>query len=106
MAPRRFIYAGSPGRGFNKDYLAPLLEAFYDLSRRGLEFRFVVVGLRSDALLDAKPGLRETLGRLGDRGVWFFDKGMMLENHGHWNILLTIVAYAAVYGFHRLWLAA
>ena len=44
-----------------------------------------------------------SFGRLGDRAVWFFDKEMFLENHGHWNILLTILAYAAVYTLHR-WL--
>jgi len=42
--------------------------------------------------------------RLGDPAVWFFDKEMFLENHGHWNIVLTIIAYAAVYAVNRIWL--
>jgi protein-S-isoprenylcysteine O-methyltransferase Ste14 len=41
--------------------------------------------------------------RLADPGVWFFDKTMFLENHGHWNILLTLAAYVAIYTSHRLW---
>jgi hypothetical protein len=44
------------------------------------------------------PSLR----RLGDPSVRFFDTGMFLENHGHWNILLTLAAYAAVYAIHVL----
>jgi hypothetical protein len=40
---------------------------------------------------------------LGDPAVWFFDKQMFLENHAHWNILLTTVAYAAVYTLNRVW---
>jgi hypothetical protein len=34
--------------------------------------------------------------------VWFFDRGMFLENHGHWNIVLTLAAYAAIYALRLL----
>jgi protein-S-isoprenylcysteine O-methyltransferase Ste14 len=44
------------------------------------------------------PSLR----RLGDPAVRFFDMAMFLENNGHWNILLTLAAYAAVYTLHLL----
>ena len=39
------------------------------------------------------PSLRGS----GDRSVWFFDWGMFRENNAHWNILLTLAAYAALY---------
>ncbi len=41
--------------------------------------------------------------RLGDPGVWFFDRRMFLENNAHWNILMTILAYAMLYVVHRAW---
>ncbi|MCP3978476.1 MAG: isoprenylcysteine carboxylmethyltransferase family protein [bacterium] len=44
-----------------------------------------------------------SLGALRDPHVRFFNKGMFLENNGHWNIVLTIVVYAAVYAVHRVW---
>ena len=40
------------------------------------------------------PSLRN----LRDRKVWFFNREMFLENNAHWNIVLTVTAYAAVYG--------
>jgi len=40
------------------------------------------------------PSLRP----LRDPNVWFFNREMFLENNAHWNIVLTIAAYAAVYG--------
>jgi protein-S-isoprenylcysteine O-methyltransferase Ste14 len=43
-----------------------------------------------------------SLSRLGDPAVRFFDSEMFLQNHGHWNILLTLAAYAAVYAIHVL----
>jgi hypothetical protein len=42
-----------------------------------------------------------SLSRIGDPAVRFFDRRMFLENHGHWNILLTLSAYAAIYALHR-----
>ncbi len=41
--------------------------------------------------------------RLGDPGVWFFDQQMFLENNAHWNILMTVLAYATLYTLHRFW---
>ncbi len=41
--------------------------------------------------------------RLGDPGVWFFDREMFLENNAHWNILMTILAYATLYVVDRFW---
>ena len=38
-----------------------------------------------------------TFRRLTDRSVWFFNGSRFLENNAHWNILLTLVAYAAIY---------
>ena len=40
---------------------------------------------------------------LGNRGVWFFDWEMFLENNAHWNILMTILAYATLYALHTYW---
>jgi len=40
--------------------------------------------------------------RLGNPAVRFFDLTMFLDNNGHWNILLTLVAYVAVYSIHLL----
>ena len=40
--------------------------------------------------------------RLGDPAVRFFDWEIFRENHGHWNILLTLAAYLAVYAIHLL----
>lgn len=45
------------------------------------------------------PSLR----RLGDPAVRFFDTRMFLDNHGHWNVLLTLAAYLAIYATHRHW---
>jgi len=42
-------------------------------------------------------------GRLTQPGVWFFDRGMFLENNAHWNILATLAAYAAALALRR-WL--
>jgi hypothetical protein len=42
-------------------------------------------------------------GRLGQPGVWFFDWGMFRENHAHWNLLATLLAFAATIMLHR-WL--
>lgn len=42
-----------------------------------------------------------SFGRLGDPEVWFFDRAMFFENHAHWNILMTGLAYAMLYGLHR-----
>jgi protein-S-isoprenylcysteine O-methyltransferase Ste14 len=42
-----------------------------------------------------------SFGNLGDRSVWFFDWGMFLENHAHWNLVLTLAAYGALFGIHR-----
>jgi steroid 5-alpha reductase family enzyme len=39
-------------------------------------------------------------GKLLDPGVRFWDNAMFLENNGHWNILLTLVAYVAVTTLH------
>jgi len=41
--------------------------------------------------------------RLGDPEVWFFDREMFLENHAHWNILMTVLAYATLFVLHRFW---
>lgn len=40
------------------------------------------------------PSLRN----LRNRNVWFFNREMFLENNAHWNIVLTLAAYVAVYG--------
>ena len=37
--------------------------------------------------------------------VRFFDRKMFLENNAHWNILMTVLAYVALYALHRFWLA-
>jgi len=41
--------------------------------------------------------------KLREPAVRFWDNSMFLENNGHWNILLTAIAYAAVYGAHLVW---
>jgi protein-S-isoprenylcysteine O-methyltransferase Ste14 len=41
-----------------------------------------------------------TFGRLSDPNVRFWDNGMFIENNGHWNILLTLIAYVAVFALH------
>jgi hypothetical protein len=45
------------------------------------------------------PSLR----KIGDPAVRFFDWKMFLSNNGHWNILLTLLAFAAIQTIHRLW---
>lgn len=35
--------------------------------------------------------------------LWFFDRGMFLENNAHWNIVLTLAAFATIYGAHLIW---
>ena len=37
---------------------------------------------------------------LADPHVWCFDRAMFLENNAHWNILLTLGAFAAAWGLH------
>lgn len=44
------------------------------------------------------PSLRP----LGDPRIRFWDNSMFLENNGHWNILLTLLAFVAIWGVHRL----
>jgi len=39
------------------------------------------------------PSLRP----LADRGLYFFDGKMFLENNAHWNILGTLIAYGLIY---------
>ena len=34
--------------------------------------------------------------------LWFFDMRMFLNNNGHWNILLTLIGFAAVWGLHSV----
>ena len=41
--------------------------------------------------------------QLGHPGVWFFDRKMFLENNAHWNIVMTVLAYATLYVLHRYW---
>lgn len=43
------------------------------------------------------PSLRN----LGNPHVRFWDNAMFVENNGHWNIVLTLAAFAAVWGLHR-----
>ena len=38
--------------------------------------------------------------RLGSPDVRFWDNRMFLDNNGHWNILITLAAYVAVYLLH------
>jgi len=38
---------------------------------------------------------------LARREAWFFDLGMFLENHAHWNIVLTVGAYAVLWWWSR-----
>jgi hypothetical protein len=39
--------------------------------------------------------------KLGDPGVWFFNLGVMRHNNGHWNLLATLLAWAALYGYRH-----
>lgn len=39
--------------------------------------------------------------RLGDSRVRFFDSSMFLANNGHWNIVLTLAAFAAAYAIRH-----
>ena len=43
-----------------------------------------------------------TWGKLKDPGLFFWDNSMFLENNGHWNILLTLLAYFAVYTLYTV----
>jgi protein-S-isoprenylcysteine O-methyltransferase Ste14 len=43
-----------------------------------------------------------SLGRSGDPRIRYWDHAIFIENHGHWNILLTLGAFAAAYGLHLL----
>jgi hypothetical protein len=39
--------------------------------------------------------------RLADPAVRFFNVGVMRNNNGHWNLLATLLAWAALYGYRR-----
>lgn len=39
--------------------------------------------------------------KLGDPAVRFFNIGVMRNNNGHWNLLATLVAWAALYAYLR-----
>jgi len=39
--------------------------------------------------------------QLGDPAVRFFNLGVMRNNNGHWNLLATLLAWGALYGYRR-----
>lgn len=69
-ASRRFIYSGSPGLGLSKDRLHDTISAFARMNAEGMDFRFVVVGLRREDYLAVVPGHEDHLESLGDAVVF------------------------------------
>jgi hypothetical protein len=46
---------------------------------------------------DEVPRFLPSLRPLARRETWFFDLGMFRENNAHWNIVLTLAAYAVLW---------
>lgn len=42
-----------------------------------------------------------TLHRLGNKDIVFFDWKRLIRNNGHWNLLLTLIVYAALFAYAR-----
>jgi protein-S-isoprenylcysteine O-methyltransferase Ste14 len=42
-----------------------------------------------------------TLSRLGNKDTLFFDWKRLIRNNGHWNLLSTLIVYAALFGYAR-----
>ncbi len=42
-----------------------------------------------------------TLRRLGNKDIGFFDWKRLIRNNGHWNLLLTLIVYAALFAYAR-----
>ena len=42
-----------------------------------------------------------TVSRLGNKDTLFFDWKRLIRNNGHWNLLLTLMAYAVLFAYAR-----
>lgn len=69
-SPRRFIYAGSPGLGMNKDYIHTVVEAFVRVKQSGYNFEFVIVGITAQQFLQALPAFADKIRYLA-KGINF-----------------------------------
>jgi glycosyltransferase involved in cell wall biosynthesis len=67
---RRFVYAGSPGKGLVKDHLNLAIAALARLAREGATFDFQVAGAMAADVLKSFPALASDIETLGSRIVF------------------------------------
>lgn len=68
--PRKFIYAGNPGKKEKKDRIDVLIDAFFEIHNEGFDFELQIFGLEEKDFIEEFPEYSEKIHALGNKVVF------------------------------------